>query len=107
MVVLLAEPAGTIKYHHSEKQARQGDRMENRTPPPIKLTDFKGNPPRVEVDRGCKDEADISATKGLLDLYTQPDGFHCPRCGVIIKDIEEAVNHLAEEINKALAHLKR
>ena len=81
--------------------------MENRPKPPIKLTDFKGNPPRVEVSRDCKDEADIAATKGLLDLYTQPDGFHCPRCGVVITDIEEAVNHLAEEINKALAHLKR
>jgi len=81
--------------------------MENRPRPPTKLTDFKGNPPRIEVRRDCTDEADISATKGLLDLYTQKDGFHCPRCEVVIKDIEEAVNHLAEEMNKALAHLKK
>ncbi|GAI88197.1 unnamed protein product [marine sediment metagenome] len=79
--------------------------MQNREKPPPKLTDFKGEPPRVEVTRDPKDEADVLATKGLIELYTQPDGFHCPRCGVVIKDIDEIVEHLAEEINKALAHL--
>jgi len=75
--------------------------------PPTKLTDFKAKPPRVEVTREPKDEADIEATKALIELYTQPDGFHCPRCGVVIKNVDEAVYHLADEINKALAHLGR
>ena len=69
------------------------------------LKDFKGKLPKVEVTTEVKDEADKIATQGLLELYTQPDGFHCPRCGVVITNIEESVNHLAEEINKALAHL--
>jgi len=79
--------------------------MENRPTPPTKLTDFKGKPPSVEVTTEANDEADIAATKGFLERYTQPDGFHCPRCGVVITNPEEAVYHLAEEINKALAHL--
>jgi len=73
--------------------------------PPPKLTDFKGRPPCVEVTRKGTDMADMAATRGLLELFTQPDGFHCPRCGVVITNPEEAVNHLAEEINKALARL--
>jgi len=73
--------------------------------PEPKLTDFKGKPATVTATRECTDEADIAATKGFLELYTQPDGFHCPRCGVVITKPEEAVNHLADEINKALAHL--
>ena len=70
-----------------------------------KLDDFKGQPPKVEVTREVKDEADRIATQSLLELYTQPDGFHCPRCGIVITNIDESVNHLSEEINKALAHL--
>jgi len=81
--------------------------MEQKKPEPTSLRDFKAKPTRVEVTRDSKDEADIAATKAMLDRYTQPDGFHCPRCGVVITDIEEAVNHLAEEINKALDHLGR
>ena len=81
--------------------------MSEQSKSPPKLTDFKAKPPRVEVTRDSKDEADMAATKGLLELYTQPDGFHCPRCGVVITNVEEAVYHLAEEINKALDHLGR
>ncbi|MBA7624114.1 hypothetical protein ES703_31518 [subsurface metagenome] len=81
--------------------------MEKREAAPPKLTDFKGHPPRVTVTREQKDEADTLATKALLLQYTQEDGFHCPRCGVAIKDPEKAINHLAEEINKALDHLGR
>ena len=76
----------------------------DKTPPP-KITDFKGKPVTIEATRECKDLADIEATKGFLELYTQPDGFHCPRCEAIITNPEEAVIHLAEEMNKALAHL--
>lgn len=79
--------------------------MENREPAPPELTDFKGKPPRVEVTREPKDEADVLATKALLEQYTKPDGFHCPACGVVITNPEEAVYHLAEEINKALERL--
>ena len=74
---------------------------------PVRLTDFKGKPPRVEVSRESKDEADYAATKGLIDRYTQPDGWHCPRCNIIITNQDEIVEHLAYEINKALDHLAR
>jgi len=79
--------------------------MQERVRPPKDLSGFKAKPPRVEVTREPTDEADVVVTKAMLDQYTQPDGFHCPRCGVVITDIEEAVNHLAEEINKSLAQL--
>ncbi len=81
--------------------------MENRPTPPTRLSDFKGKPPRVEVSKEPKDEADIIATDALIERYTQPDGWHCPRCGVVLKDRDEIVEHLAEEINKALDHLRR
>lgn len=81
--------------------------MEEPKQRPINLADFKGKAPRVEVTRDPKDEADILATKSLIEQYTQHDGFHCPACGVVIKNPEEAVYHLAEEINKALDNIAK
>ncbi len=72
---------------------------------PTRLTDFKGKSPRVGITKHPKDEADVAATKVFMDLYTQDDGFHCPRCEVVITDGDKAVAHLAEEMNKALVHL--
>ena len=68
-------------------------------------SDFKGRMPRIEVTTESTDEADSIATQGLIELYTQPDGFHCPRCDFTTSKPDEAVAHLAEEMNKALAHL--
>jgi len=79
--------------------------MEQQPKPPTKLTDFKGMPPSVRVTKHPKDEADRAATKVLMDLYSDEDGFHCPRCGETITDGDKAVAHLAEEINKAMARL--
>ncbi|MBA7693497.1 hypothetical protein ES703_102080 [subsurface metagenome] len=79
--------------------------MEQPPKTPTSIADFKGKPPRVEVTREPKDEADILATKSLIEQYTQDDGFHCPACGVVINNPEKAVYHLAEEINKALDNL--
>lgn len=81
--------------------------MKDREKPPTRLGDFKGKSPRVEVIRDSKDEGDIAATKALLIRYTQDDGFHCPRCDAVIKKPEEAIAHLAEEINKGMERLGR
>jgi len=74
---------------------------------PKSLADIKANPPTVSVSKTEKSEADIAGTKMLLEQYTEDDGFHCPRCGVVIKDPEEAIYHLAEEINKAFESLPK
>jgi len=74
---------------------------------PPKLTDFKGHPPTVRATKERKDEADALATKTLMDLYTQEDGWHCPKCGLVFTDGDLAVAHLADEINSALAYLGR
>ena len=79
--------------------------MENRPRPPTSITDFKAKLPRVRFTREPKDEADIIATKALIEQYSDQDGFHCPRCELVIKDIEEAIKHLGEEINKTLEWL--
>jgi predicted RNA-binding Zn-ribbon protein involved in translation (DUF1610 family) len=71
----------------------------------VKLTDFEGHSPRVSVTRTPNDPADVDATNMLIQQYTQADGFHCPVCGVVIKDREEVVSHLAEEINKTMERL--
>jgi len=79
-------------------------KMEMRARPkkPSHLTDFKGNAPRVRITREPKDEADRVATQALLLAYTDKDGFRCPKCGVVITNPDEAVEHLGEEINKTL-----
>lgn len=72
---------------------------------PTTVPNFKTDPPGVTVTTQAGDEGDRVATLALLNHYTQQDGFHCPRCGVIINNPEQAINHLAEEINKCLAML--
>lgn len=79
--------------------------MENRAKPPISQPDFKGNPPRVRFTREPKDEADVIATRALIEQYTNQTGFHCPRCPFTTTDPEEAMLHMEEEINKTLAWL--
>jgi len=81
--------------------------MENKGRLPSKLTDFKGKTPRVTFTHQAKDEADLIVTQELIKLYTQEDGFHCPKCGVVIKDLDDAVYHLGEEINKTLEELEQ
>lgn len=76
--------------------------MEQPKKPPTNLADIKAKPPRVSVTHEPKDEGDIAATQLLLQIYTQDDGFHCPRCPFTTSNPEEAVYHLAEEINKTL-----
>ncbi|GAH64407.1 unnamed protein product [marine sediment metagenome] len=79
--------------------------MQKRPTTPTSLADFKAKPIRVTVTKSSEDPGDLEATRALILAYTQDDGFHCPRCGVVITNPEEAINHLAEEINKALALL--
>lgn len=72
---------------------------------PRNTADLKAHPLRVSVSREAGDDADAAATKALLDAYTQEDGFHCPRCGVVITNPDKAIEHLADEINQAFASL--
>ena len=81
--------------------------MQNNPEIPNPLTHIPAKLPRVRVTYEPKDQADIEATKALLQLYTDKDGFKCPRCNKIITDPTEAVEHLAEEINNALTWLER
>lgn len=81
--------------------------MQNREKPPTRLSDFKGKFIRVSVTKTPKDPADLEATRALILAYSDQDGFHCPQCGVVITNPEEAVNHLAEEINKTLDWLEK
>lgn len=69
------------------------------------LNDFKGKPTRVSVTRSPMDDADAIGTEGMLQQFTDKDGFHCPRCSFTTTDRDEAVYHLEEEINKALDKL--
>lgn len=69
--------------------------------------DIKGKLARIEVTREATDEADVVATKAFIEQFTDKDGFHCPRCPFTTTNVDEAVYHLADEMNKALAHLSR
>lgn len=71
----------------------------------FRTADLKAKPPRVSVCRDSGQEADATATKALLEAYTKEDGFHCPRCGLVIPNPEKAIEHLADEINQAFASL--
>jgi len=69
------------------------------------LKDTPGKPTQVSISQEGKDDADSIATYDMLERYTDKDGFHCPRCSFTTSDREQAVYHLEEEINKALAKL--
>lgn len=69
------------------------------------LGDIKGMSIKVAVTKEQADNADIYATSQLLEVYTEEGLFSCPRCPFTTTDQEKAVNHLAEEINKALTHI--
>jgi len=81
--------------------------MKKEDKPPAKITDFKGRSPRISVTTTPDDVADIDATNLLLQQYTDKDGFHCPMCPFTTSNREEAVYHLAEELNKALDYIGR
>jgi hypothetical protein len=60
-----------------------------------------GSPLGVKVVKAEPDHPDTMATRLLLEAYSDKDGFHCPWCKTTIGDGQEAVQHLADEINKA------
>lgn len=62
---------------------------------------------RVAVGRADQSEQDALATKGLIEAYQTKDGFKCPRCPATFTNPDAFIEHLAEEINKSLANLKR
>lgn len=64
-------------------------------------------PPRVSITREGASDADQVATKSILEAYSDIDGFHCPRCSATITNVEEAISHIADEINSALSELEQ
>jgi hypothetical protein len=76
--------------------------MTNNQPPPNKPQPSVNKPIRVTPTYNTQNTADLEATRGLIAMYTDKDGFHCPKCGMTTTDPQEAVLHLAEEINSAL-----
>lgn len=63
--------------------------------------------PDIHVVPADGDSPDKQATIALLKGYTDDNGFHCPKCGETITDPNEAVQHLANELNKSLAQMSR
>ncbi len=72
---------------------------------PRSSSDIKATQPRVSICRESGHEADAAGTRALLDAYTKEDGFHCPRCGAVITNPDKAIEHLADEINRAFLSL--
>ena len=63
--------------------------------------------PRVKLVRGSHQEQDIIATQALLQSWSTPDGFQCPRCPYKTANIDEFLEHMEGEINKAMEHLDK
>jgi hypothetical protein len=78
--------------------------MTEKREPPL-LSDFLPKQTFVTLQRQGGNEADAAATKSLIETFTDKDGFHCPRCKATITNPEEAVEHLAMEINKAMQEM--
>lgn len=85
----------------------QRHRMKSGFESPKPPTSPTSNPLRVTPTTNPDNPADIEATRALIDLYSDKDGFHCPKCHVTITDPTDAVYHLAEEINQALEQLAK
>lgn len=66
-----------------------------------------GIPAGVRKVKAKPDDPDAIATQVLLEAYSDKDGFHCPWCKVTITDGEEAVQHLADEINRVFRDLAK
>lgn len=64
-------------------------------------------PARVYAVPTRKESPDVTATMLLLQVYTDEKGFHCPKCGIIIPAMEQAVEHMAKEINTGLDSLAK
>ena len=62
-----------------------------------------GNPLGVKAVKADENHPDAAATRLLFEAYSNAGGFHCPWCQATITDEQEAVKHLAMEINKAWA----
>ena len=79
-------------------------------PPPVttnrpNLSSF--HIPRVKLVRGSQQEQDILATQALVQSFTTSDGYQCPRCPYITTNLDEFLEHLEMEINKAVDHISR
>ncbi|GAI94783.1 unnamed protein product [marine sediment metagenome] len=63
--------------------------------------------PRVRLVRGSHQEQDILATNALIQAWSTPDGFQCPRCPYKTANIDAFLEHMEGEINKAMEHLDK
>lgn len=61
--------------------------------------------PRVKLVRGSQQEQDRLATQAMLDAWQTPDGWKCPRCPYKTTNVDEFLEHIETEINKAMEHV--
>ncbi len=61
--------------------------------------------PRVRLVRGSQQEQDRLATQAMLDAWQTPDGWKCPRCPYQTTNVDEFLEHIETEINKAMEHI--
>lgn len=71
----------------------------------MKNTGSATPPARVRSVPAQNGSPDLLATMLLLQTYTDDEGIYCPVCKQHFKTTEEAVDHYAKEINKALDKL--
>ncbi len=76
--------------------------LSNITPPTPPMPGISNSVRVVPAKGGTPD---TTGTLALLEAYSDDDGFHCPRCGVTIKNANYAVEHLAKEINDSFGNL--
>ena len=63
--------------------------------------------PRVKLVRGSHQEQDLIATQALIKAWSTPDGYQCPRCPYKTTNLDEFLEHMEAEINKAMEHIER
>jgi hypothetical protein len=66
-----------------------------------------GPVPQLAVTRDQTNLVDASITKQLLDSTRTDTGYKCPRCDYSTPDPDAMIEHLADEINKAMEGLSR
>jgi len=89
------------------KRAKAADAHQPPPPTPNHPDLTSRQVPRVKLVRGSHQEQDKLATQALIQAWATKDGYQCPRCPYKTANIDDFLEHMEAEINKAMERIER